>query len=42
MSLKQILHGKSLIIEINETHWEIKLNKFDNIWNADIIDVGFI
>ena len=41
MSLKQILHDKILIIEINATDWVIGLIFFVNIWN-DITDIGFI
>ena len=41
MSLKQILHDINLIIEINTTHWDIKLI-FMNILTSDNIDVGFI
>ena len=41
MSLKQILHDKILIIEINATDWVIGVICFVNIWN-DITDIGFI
>ena len=41
MPLKQILQDKNVIIELNATHWEIKLF-FVNIWTADIIYAGFI
>ena len=42
MSLKQNLHYKNIMIEINATHWEIKLILFSWTYDTDIIDVGFI